>query len=139
MPSSSSAPLSVPFVDGGRFRGFIVGHRGDVNLRPWRRSDVVATPESVTAALKATDFCVEWMSSILSHPSSQKQNKLNEAKHGKSVGRGKSESKRLDDPDFPRRHWYRGAIFSLEHPVASRLYLEAAAAKETAEEAERKI
>ncbi len=67
-------------------------------------------PEDLSAALKATDLCIEWMPSIVSQSSDQKPNaSIDRGKHGNATGKG--DSKRGDDPDFPEATLILGRHF----------------------------
>lgn len=105
--------VTTTFVDAGRYRGVIVGHRRDASLE-------VTLPEGIDkptleddfqAAVKCIKLCVEWDPPPVPVPRWRVL-------------------PNMEDNTIKRRKWYHGFTFFKEHPLAVRSYLSSVAARE---------
>jgi hypothetical protein len=105
--------ITTSFVDAGRYRGTIVGHRRVASLEvvPPPEGGKPTSEDNFIAAVKCLKICVEW-----DVPPS-------------SVPRWRV-LPNMDDNTIKRRCWYHGYTFFTQHPLAVRSYIASLASRE---------
>lgn len=104
--------VTTSFVDGGRFRGVLVGHKrlSSLEVAP-PEGEKPSLEDDFIAAVKCCKFCVEW------------------AEPPVPVPRWRVLPNMPDNP-IKRRKWYHGLTFFTQHPLAVRSYISSLANRE---------
>lgn len=98
--------IKVSFIDGGRYRGYIIGHKrlSSLEVTLPLNCDKPTIEDDFIASIKCMKFCIEWDLPPVPIPRWRVL-------------------PNMEDNTIKRRKWYNGYIFFKEHPLAIRSYI----------------